>query len=249
MQIQDTINQINFHHEQAQSQARNAVEHARIAGDFLLKIKESMPHGSFTKWANENMKISLRHAQRYMAVAQGKPMPIRSLVNKNDTVSLLSSIPKTSTGNWVEDRWIPEKGFLYLFKEGEANYWVHPAANNGIHVCKHYSGEKMSSDGFYWRYTVFAKNTDPDLTSQYYVGTRYAPLNISCVQEILFSYGLKDIKGKLVFGVVDNKPSQRPWGEPETENWYWDSAEPDDGLYGYAKRSGLLNQNGVPVLL
>jgi hypothetical protein len=250
MELQDIASQINFHHEQAFKKANDALEHAKEAGLLLLKIKDSLPHGQFTPWINAHCRVSERQSQRYMAVAKGKPIPIRRLAGKTDThVSLLKPIPKTSTGTWVDDRWIPERGFMYLFKEGGANYWVHPAANGGVHVCKHYSGKKMSSAGFYWRYTILAVNTDEELTSQFYVGTRHAPHNIRCVHDILVSYGLKDFKGSFVFGSEDNNPSEQPWGEPEPENWYWDSETPDDDLYGFAKKSGLLNHNGVPVRL
>jgi hypothetical protein len=249
MALQTISGQIDFHHDQATKNATSAIEHAKAAGKLLLELKKTLPHGQFILWIRENCRISERHAQRYMAVAQGKPLPIRKLLVKNDTVSHLKPVPKESTGTWVDDRWIPDRGFLYLFKEDEANYWVSPAANGGFHVCKHYSGERMSSDGFYWRYTVLAVNTDEDLTSQFYIGTRYAPMNDRCIHDILGSYGLKDLKGSLFFGVEDNDPSERPWGEPERENWYLDSKTTDDGLYEFAKRKGLLNQNGVPFLI
>jgi len=248
MELQDVASQINFHHERACENALIAIDHAKAAGQLLLKQKDSLPHGQFTPWLRTNCQVSERQAQRYMAVALGKPVPIRRLAGKTVThASLLKPIPKTSTGTWVDDRWIPEKGFMYLFKEGDANYWVHPAANGGFHVCKHYSENMMSSEGFYWRYTILAVNTDEELTSQFYVGTRSAPLNICCIHDILVSYGLKDFKGSFVFGSEDNHPSKRPWGEPEPENWYWDSDTPEDVLYGFAKKAGLLNQNGVPV--
>jgi hypothetical protein len=248
--LESHAQEINRLHQLAHQFATNAVINAITAGELLHEAKRQLKHGQFQQWVKKTVNVSLRQAQRYMAAAEGKHIALNHLIisDKNDTVSHLKPVPKKSTGTWTDGRWIPDRGFFYLFKEDKANYWVSSAPNGGFHVCKHYSGEKMSSAGFYMRYTVLAVNTDEDLTSQFYIGTRYAPLNARCINDILNSYGLKDIKGSLLFGFEDNEPSDRPWCEPEPENWYWDSKTPDDGLYEFLKEEGLPNQNGTQVL-
>jgi len=87
---QSIIDQINAHHQNAIKQAQNAIESAKAAGELLLQVKASLPHGTFTSWIKNNLNVSDRQAQRYMAVAQGKPVPLRKLVDKTDTVSVFT---------------------------------------------------------------------------------------------------------------------------------------------------------------
>ena len=79
----------------------------------------------------------------------------------------------------------------------------------------------MSTEGFYWRYTVFGNNDHEDLTSEFYVGTRFPLLAASGVADVLKSYGLRDIKNSLVSGKVTSNRYERPFGEPDTEIQYW----------------------------
>jgi hypothetical protein len=60
----------NREHSQAQMAAQQAVKHAVEAGDLLLKVKETVGHGGFTKWIEENFKGTPRHARRYMRLAK-----------------------------------------------------------------------------------------------------------------------------------------------------------------------------------
>jgi hypothetical protein len=46
------------------------VEHAVEAGVLLLKMKEAVGHGGFTKWIEENFEGKPRHARRYMRLAK-----------------------------------------------------------------------------------------------------------------------------------------------------------------------------------
>lgn len=84
--------EINAAHQQAIQHADRAIEFARQAGDLLLKVKADLPHGDFLPWVEANCTVSQRQAQRYMAAAQGKPIPLRAI--KNDTVSHLPEAPK-----------------------------------------------------------------------------------------------------------------------------------------------------------
>lgn len=88
----ETITQrINAHHNAATGSAATAVDNAKAAGDLLLELKANLPHGEFIKCITARTKVSIRQAQRYMAVAQGKPVPVRKLADKSDTVSHLEN--------------------------------------------------------------------------------------------------------------------------------------------------------------
>jgi hypothetical protein len=222
------IDQINVHHKNAMKQAKDAVESAKAAGELLLQVKATLPHGTWTDWLKTHVDVSDRQAQRYMAVAQGKSVPLRKLAGKSDTVSVLPR-PK-NFGKWKGDRWEPEPGCMYLFKENDANYWVHPCSDGSywFHVCKLYNGSRMNTDGFYRCYTIFGTVDDPNLTSRYYVGTN-SPLGWLGVGEVLKSYGLRDIEKSLSFGKKIHGGLERPFGEPQSQNWYWgEDGEWDD---------------------
>ena len=220
LSTQTIIDQINTHHSNAMKQAKEAVESAKTAGELLLQVKAKLPHGTWTDWLKDNVNVSERQAQRYMAVAQGKSVPLRKLADKSDTVSVLPR-PK-NIGIWKGERWEPEAGCIYLFEEDDANYWVHPSTKGGrwFHVCKLYSGTRMSTVGFERRFTIFSTVNDPDLTSKFYVGTT-TPLGWIGVHEVLKSYGLRDIRSSLIIGKSTNQGFARPFGEPSSGNWYW----------------------------
>ena len=164
-------------------------------GELLLKVKAGLPHGQWTDWVERNLTVSLRQSQRYIAVAQGKVVPVRQLAGKSDTVSLLPANQKPNLircqGAWVNGRWRPKPGFFYLFKEGGANYWAHPSTRDDrwFHVCKHYDGPRMPTEGFSRRYTVFSPITDPAFTSEQYVGTT-TPLGWIGVGDVLKSHSM-----------------------------------------------------------
>lgn len=65
--------QINAEHEAAVSKAREALEHARRAGELLLKAKEKVDHGEWLAWVRENCRFSVRTAQVYMRIAENWP--------------------------------------------------------------------------------------------------------------------------------------------------------------------------------
>jgi hypothetical protein len=159
-----------------------------------------------------------------MNVALNKSVPIQELTLKNDTMSYLPQ-PNESKGIWEGDRWLPERGCMYMFKdEQDSCYWILPSTHEipHFHICKHYSGKPMPTDAFYWRYTVFADIDDEIFTSDFYVGTRFPLFGAKGVDEVLRSYGLKDIKNSMVFGKKTLNRFERPLGEPDTEHQYWD---------------------------
>lgn len=219
--IETIITQINVHHHNAMKQADAAVDSARAAGKLLLEVKTTIPHGEWTNWLKTHLTVSDRQAQRYMAEAQGKAVSIRKLTSKTDTVSDLKD-PNRSMGIWKGDKWQPGAGCMYQFKEGDATYWIHPSTAGGLwfHVCKLYRGARMSTDGFVREWTIFGKVTDPDLTSQFYVGTT-RPLGWIGVQGVLKSFGLKNIEQSLSLGKKTKHGFERPFGEPSSDDWYW----------------------------
>lgn len=81
--------EINRHHQLAGLRAEEAVNHAVEAGKLLLEVKEGVPHGKWLTWLAENVSVTPRQAQRYMQVAQGRPLPIRAIPPKATHVSHL----------------------------------------------------------------------------------------------------------------------------------------------------------------
>jgi hypothetical protein len=243
--------EINRRHLLAHAAANDAIEHAKAAGVLLLEIKSRLKHGQFLHWVSDNAQMSLRQAQRYMAVAQGKTIPLRRLIEKNDTVSHLEKVDGLSEGVWIGGKWQPEPGYVYLFKDETGTYWVTPSAERAesFHVCKHYNGDRMSSEGYYWRYTIFSVVNDPDLTSNCYMGTRFPLFGRSGVSGVLKSYGLSNLKETLQSGNKLDGGSDRPFGEPPASNWYWNSETPDDGLFNVLVGQGYLNSNGAITYL
>jgi len=228
LQSTQLANQINELDKKAQAHANDAIECARQAGYLLLTAKMQLPHGRWTPWVERNLSFSLRQAQRYIAVAQGKQVPIRKLVCKNDTVSCLDH-PKNGPnfvrcqGEWVNGSWRPKPGFFYLFRERGDAYWVHPSTTDErwFHICKHYNGPRMSPEGFFRRYTIFSPMTDSDFTADQYVGTT-TPLGWIGVGNVLKSYGLEDISGSLFSSQTFPGGLYRPFGEPDSKDFYED---------------------------
>jgi hypothetical protein len=246
--LANTATEINRLHQEARASAENAVESAKAAGKLLLEAKASMKHGEFRPWIEANLSVSLRQAQRFMAAALDKSSDVRVVFPKSDMMSLLPPAPpRTSLGIWSGDRWMPEPGYLYCFSADNGTYWVAPAQGGGYHLSRLYSGDRMVTNGFSWRYTIFAENNDPDLPARWYTGTRYATLSRSGVHGILKSYGLHDIKAAKIKGVKFDGTLEHPFGEPGPEHWYWDAPLPDDDLYLTLQIEGRLNKRGVPL--
>lgn len=84
---------INAAHADAVKHASSAIDCAKTAGALLLRAKQKLTHGAFGGWLEANCSVSERQARRYMAAAQGKPLPMRAL--KSDTVSVLPAMAMT----------------------------------------------------------------------------------------------------------------------------------------------------------
>jgi hypothetical protein len=82
----DLAAQINAEHGTTLfGKAREALEHARRAGELLLQAKGSLGHGEWLPWIEANCKFSSRTAQGYMRLASRW----ESLRDKSATVSHL----------------------------------------------------------------------------------------------------------------------------------------------------------------
>jgi hypothetical protein len=225
------IQEINRQHLLAQAAANDAIEHAKAAGVLFLEIKSRLKHGQFLHWIRGNVKVSLRQAQRYMAVAQGTTIPLRRLIEKSDTVSHLSDV--SDRGTWKNRQWQPNRGYVYVFNEDGADYWVTPSNHKpmGFLICKHYAGERISSEGFFLHYTVLAEEKYEHIPTENYIGTK-CPIHIaSGVEEILRSYGLKDLQTTMVHSSSCLEGYERPHAEPHIDCWYWDEGTADYDLF------------------
>ncbi|MBK9442975.1 MAG: DUF3102 domain-containing protein [Comamonadaceae bacterium] len=94
----EIADQINAAHQQAIAHADKAIEFAKQAGDLLLEVKAGLSHGEFLPWVKNNLEVTPRQAQRYMAAAQKKPKPIGA--DKCETVSHLAPL----SNKWAELR-------------------------------------------------------------------------------------------------------------------------------------------------
>jgi hypothetical protein len=110
---------INAAHKQAIDHADKAIHFAKQAGDLLLLVKADLPHGDFLPWVEANCTVSLRQAQRYVAAAQGKRLPISAI--KYDTVSHLPEAQPKSVNQPIFDlQGIPPELFKKATQVGGA---------------------------------------------------------------------------------------------------------------------------------
>jgi hypothetical protein len=216
MQVQDTINQIKHHHLHAQSKANEAVAHAKAAGDLLLQVKDSMPHGYFTSWIRKNLPISERTAQRYMAVSLGKSVPVRQLTAKNDKrVSVLKN--PEDQGRVVEGKWLPNYGFHYCYATDDASFWVVPSTRlHGFHVSKLYSTERDPNVDP----EIYADPDDPNDEREWdgmshYNGTRH-PMPSNMIDGFLRHILEMPDPTTVHWLSFPGEGLERPFGEPES---------------------------------
>lgn len=147
--------EINRHHAAATRRADEAIQHAKEAGRLLLEIKASLPHGAFIPWVRENVRVSVRQAQRYVAAALGKPTPFRALSARSDMVS---HSPETTSvevpehlKQFFNPDWRPTPGHWHFAVTDErGTVWVVPdASDEGLfHVSRLYEvGDESLYDG------------------------------------------------------------------------------------------------------
>lgn len=129
---------INRFHELACLRADEAIAHAKQAGLLLLEAKAALKHGEWLPWLEQNIFVSARQVQRYMQVAQGRALPIRTLVSKEpepvkyDRMSHLEvDAPRIMPGVPDEAQFVPDAGmcFGHVAKDG-AVYLVEPSSRH-----------------------------------------------------------------------------------------------------------------------
>ena len=62
----DYAARINEEHSRAYGKARDALTHARMAGELLIEAKSLLKHGEWGNWLTENVSFSESTAQNYM---------------------------------------------------------------------------------------------------------------------------------------------------------------------------------------
>ena len=88
---QTIIDQINHHHTNAMKQANDAVESAKAAVEPLFHVNVSLPQGAGISWLTAHLSGSDRQSQRYMAAAEGQPVPHRKLAGRTSGRHILRS--------------------------------------------------------------------------------------------------------------------------------------------------------------
>lgn len=101
---EEIASRINEEHSRAFGKAKDALSHARAAGELLIEAKSLLKHGEWGNWLAENVAFTKRTAQSYMRLARNWES-----LSKNETISdlglvktlsLLSDIPYI--GDYVE---------------------------------------------------------------------------------------------------------------------------------------------------
>lgn len=120
--------------EQAHDKADEAIGFAAQAGRLLLEAKATIPHGEWLGWLEQNIWVTPRQAQRYMQIAQGKPLPARKVATvmdaekpsaKTTPVSHLEvDAPRMMPGSPDAAEFVPEQGFCYALAMPNTTVYV-----------------------------------------------------------------------------------------------------------------------------
>jgi hypothetical protein len=156
MEISTNIaNEIGYLHEIAIAKAKESLSHAKAAGGLLIEVKSAMQLEQFEKWLDEDVKLSAQQAQRYVDVAEGKPIPIRLLSSNSDTVPHVTE----AASPWESPpSFIPMIRFSYfLALDDQTWYLIEPSkCHQGFHFLSYF--QKDGKPGFeYLRRPVKAK--------------------------------------------------------------------------------------------
>ena len=198
--------QINYHHQTARQQADEAIRHAEEAGKLLMEVKAALPHGEFGPWLDANVLVSQRQAQRYMAVAQGKPVPVRALGSKNDTVSYLEDATKPTT-DWPAPKWQPAANTWYSARWDKASFWVVPSTHEGFfHVSKLHQDATAKPDP-----------DQPDWDGESLFDGSKRPMRADVVEQFLWTLGMSEPE-KIDWEMLDKPGIDRPFCEPEQQS-------------------------------
>jgi hypothetical protein len=94
-------NQINAEHEAAEGAVRKSLEHARAAGDALLRARQKCKHGEWLPWLRANVRFSQQTAWGYTRIARewGK-LPTVGNLTLREALSILGR----------DDEAVPDEG-------------------------------------------------------------------------------------------------------------------------------------------
>ena len=208
----ETVHQINQHHRATQQHAVVAMDHARQAGTLLMKVKAVVGHGKWLRWLADHCEVSPRQAQRYMAVALGKRVPVRKLA-KSDVASHLPAAGGTSSHtleHWFgTPEFLPTPGHWMFTESDEAVFHVVPSIRHAgyFHVSKLYSLPAARFDPEFH----FAEG-DSD---SFFEGTKQ-PIVPVAVQSTLQHLGLAQ-PWKAMWSSRAHRGLARPFAEPESD--------------------------------
>ncbi|PZP95529.1 MAG: hypothetical protein DI587_22260 [Variovorax paradoxus] len=116
---------INRLHDLASQRAAEAIDYAKQVGLLLIEAKASVKHGDWLPWLAQNVRVSARQAQRYIAIAEGKPVPVRQLATKSDAVSHSEvNAPRNLPGAPEPSGFIPEVCNCYATLQPDGTLYV-----------------------------------------------------------------------------------------------------------------------------
>lgn len=165
---------INEHHALAVRFANQAIAHATEAGILLMQAKALMPHGQFLAWIKQHVRVSPRQCQRYMLVAQGKPLAIRapkpavSVPKRDADATPVSHLPFALPGS---DGFVAVPDSFMFAKHGERLYCI----------------EQSTTPGFFFVSAMWAIETDDAA-----VECLTRPIRGDCVHWPLQGLGMAD---------------------------------------------------------
>jgi hypothetical protein len=202
---QEIAYRINEEHSRAFGKAKDALSHARAAGELLIEAKSLLKHGEWGNWLTENVAFTDRTAQSYMRLARNWES-----LSKNETISdlglvktlsLLSDIPKI--GDYVE-AWVPPLS-------PDRDYLTLPFGDSRCLVIS----PSLKHDGFYEVSTLEPlKSTAVDFWT-------VKPEGI----EMILDYLLKSVKEKTLSWLVCSGGSHSAQEKAETTRLTMDEAK------------------------
>jgi len=231
--IADEINRL---HQLATKSANEAMEHAKAIGLLLIQKKVELPHGEYGKWVDANLLVTMRQAQRYVNVAEGKELPVRTLSSKYDTVSHLedegdqdkvvieSKVSDAEFESIMQEywnpEWIPKTGYWHIGVTDNGAYWVVPDIKNpnSFHITRFYSSPEcqlLEEDGDLYDTTRWAEDA-------VHVEFRLKRLNLSCPSKVEWKVRKKAGLSK-PFGTPENYGRIMVIGKDGQEKWIPDA--------------------------
>ena len=138
---------INVEHATAGQHLGKALEHARRAGDALLKAKDSLPHGRFGSWMKSHCQFSERTARNYMLVARNwQAIESTDVESVRDAVRMLTAVdsdPDPEIGNALPFCLPPVGQTLIGLGGGEDFVVIEGIDENFVRIAAKYADDRM----------------------------------------------------------------------------------------------------------